>query len=185
MAEDKNRKKDTEEDSESSKSAPEKKSKGGMGIMLPMMIVCIIIGLAGLGLGGYYLFNNMQAAKAATEENPEGDTPQGDTPTETNIYYEEFPEGIVNLAVVEDSMFTYLKYGLSMEVDSEATIEEIGTKLPRLTSRVSGIMSNRSWAEISTLNGREQLAREVKTGINEELVEGECIGIYFTTFVAQ
>jgi len=154
--------------------------------MMPMMIVCIVIGLSGLGLGGYSLFSNMQSAKAATEEVvDETAAPEEDVPTETNIYFEEFPEGIVNLATAEDSMFTYLKFGISIEVDAEPTIEELKTMLPRLTSKVSEIMSNRSWAEISLSTGRDQLAREVLAGVNDELAEGQCIGIYFTTFVAQ
>jgi flagellar basal body-associated protein FliL len=128
----------------------------------------------------------MQSAKAATEEVTDEEVVETEeVPSETNIFFEEFPEGIVNLAVAEDSMFTYLKYGISIEVDAEPTIETITEMLPRLTSTVSEIMSNRSWAEISISDGREQLAREVLAGVNEELVEGECIGIYFTTFVAQ
>jgi len=159
------------------------KHKGVPGFIMPLVIASVFIGLAGVGVGGYLLFAQMQAAQAATEEN----TPEGEegAVVETNIYFENFPEGIVNLAVTEDSTFTYLKYAFSVEVDNEEVIKELETKLPRLTSRVATAMSNLNWDEICTTQGRERVAREAMGVINQELQTGQAIGLYFDTFVAQ
>jgi flagellar basal body-associated protein FliL len=159
------------------------KHKGMPGFLVPLVIVSVLVALAGVGVGGYILFTQMQTAQAATGEDTEGGTEE--PVTDTNIYFEGFPEGVVNLAVTEDSPFTYLKYAFSIELDNEEVIEEIETKLPRLTSIVAAVMSNLDWNEICTTEGRERVAREAMGAINRELEDGQVIGLYFDTFVAQ
>ena len=187
----KDSKKNNEEESapqetKSPEAAPSTKKGGGMGIMLPLVIVAILLGLGGLGVGGYFLFTNMQAANASTEGDTEGDaTVTEKEVTETNIYFNEFPEGIVNLQISEKNPFTYLKYQFALEVDEEKTLEELKTALPKLKGKVATVMSNRTWEEISLSKGREALSAEVLATVNENMPEGRCIGLYFTTFVAQ
>jgi flagellar basal body-associated protein FliL len=163
-----------------------KPAKGGMNIMLPLVIVAIVLGLGGLGVGGYFLVSHMQAVKAETEGDTTGDAaPEVPEITDTNIYFNDFPEGIVNLLISEKNPFTYLKYQFSLEVDDEKTLEELKTTLPKLKGKVATVMSNRTWEEISLSKGRDALSAEVLATINESLAEGRCIGLYFTTFVAQ
>jgi len=152
-------------------------------LVLPLVIVSVLIGLGGVGVGGYFLITRTQAAQAATDGD-ETEDPE-ETPTETNIYFEDFPEGVVNLAVTDDSPFTYLKYAFTIEVDNEEVVEELETELPRLTSKVAMVMSNLDWNEICTTQGRERVAREAMRAINQELQTGQVIGLYFDTFVAQ
>jgi len=182
MADDTKKRKTDDSPQETKSSADESPSKkSGMHMVLPFMIVSILIGLGGLGAGGFFLYTHAQAANAASEQ----DGAEKPEITETDIYFKDFPEGIVNLATTEDCPFTYLKFSFSLEVENEKVLEELATKLPRLTSKVATVMSNRTWAEISSADGRDQLSREAVAAINGELKEGRVIGLYFTTFVAQ
>lgn len=160
-----------------------KPKKDGTKILVPLVIVAIVMSMGGLGAGGYFLFNQMQTAKAA-QAAQEGEEAVPEI-TETNIYFDEFPEAVVNLQISDKSPFTYLKYAFSVEVEDEKVSEELEVKLSRLKSKVEGVMSNRNWDDISTIEGREALAKEAMAVINEDLPEGKCIGLYFTTFVAQ
>jgi flagellar basal body-associated protein FliL len=180
-------KKKKEEASQEVKTPSASEPKGMQGMILPLVIVAILLGLGGLGIGGYFMFANMKAAQAGTEGGTgSGDTTGGATGiTSTNIFFGEFPEGIVNLELSEDNPFTYLKYAFTLEVSDPKVLEELKVKLPKLNSKVAAVMGNRNWAEVSTSSGREQLSKEIVAAVNTELEEGTCIGIYFTTFVAQ
>ena len=170
------------EDTKEVKPAESKPAKGKGGMMMPLIIGAVVLGLGGLGVGGYMLMSNMQAAKAAPTD---GETTAPAIPENTNIYLEKPIEGIVNLAPSQASPFTYLKYAFVVEVDAEPTVAKIDEMLPRLTAEVATVMSNRVWEEISAEDGRKQLADEAKAAINTDLKEGQVIGLYFTTFVAQ
>jgi flagellar basal body-associated protein FliL len=171
------------EDTKEAKPSESKPAKGKGGMMMPLIIGAIVLGLGGLGVGGYMLMSNMQAAKAAPAE---GGATETAIPENTNIYLEKPIEGIVNLAPSTQSPFTYLKYAFVVEVDAEPTVVKIDEMLPRLTAEVAGVMSGRVWEEISGEEGRKQLADVAKAAINTSLSEeGQVIGVYFTTFVAQ
>jgi flagellar basal body-associated protein FliL len=159
-------------------------SGGKKGGRLIGIIVGVVFGLAALGGGGFFVFTQLQPAEAS-EEGVEEEQPAEQDISETNIYFDGFATNIANLEVSEDYDFMYLKYGFEVEVDSQKVIQEIVTKLPKLTSKAAGVMSNRNWNEICTPQGRERLARECLAEINDELSTGKCIALYFTTFVAQ
>ena len=167
-----------EETRESESPKPAKK-----GLPMPLIMVAVILALAALGAGGFFLYSQMQPAEAAEEGEADGE--ESNEITETNIYFNGFQTGIVNLEVSGDYPFMYLKYNFDVEVENHAVISELAVKMPRLTSRIAGTMSNRNWNDISTTQGRDRLARDCLRVINEELTEGQCIGLYFTTFIAQ
>jgi len=166
-----------EEHEGAEKAAPKQKKKS-----MPLIILGVVIALAALGAGGYFLYSGMNPAMATDEE---GNPIEPQEITETNIFFSGFSTGIVNLAVSSEYPFMYLKYNFELEVDSNAVISEIVSKLPKLTSKVAGVISNRNWNEISSAQGRERLSRDCLRAINDELISGKCIGLYFTTFIAQ
>lgn len=168
---------------EAKQQAPVKKNSN-MGIIIGLVVVILL-----LGGGGYYFITTMNAADALPEE----EEPEI---TETNIYYSGFETNIVNLAESGESEYMYLKYGFDVELIKESVGSEIAVRLPRLTSLIAGVMSNREWSEIATGQGRDRLARELMRELNDALItleeeeseEGptdKIIGLYFTTFVAQ
>lgn len=181
MAEDTEKKEETEETK-----ASEPKKKG-----LPLgLIIGIVVTVLLLGGGGFYFYTTLNPANAEAEDE---EVPEI---TETNIYFSGFQTNIVNLAESGESEYLYLKYGFDLEVLDNTVISELVEKLPRLTSLVAGLMSNREWPDIATAQGRDRLAREIVSGLNdaiatpveEEGVESsqdKILGLYFTTYVAQ
>lgn len=164
--------------------APAKKNSN-MGIIIGLVVVILL-----LGGGGFYFYTTMNAADALPEDEEEPEI------TETNIYFSGFETNIVNLAESGESEYMYLKYGFDVELIKDSVGSEIAVRLPRLTSLIAGVMSNREWCEIATAQGRDRLARELMSELNDALVTPEeeeseegpvdkIIGLYFTTFVAQ
>jgi len=180
MADEKFKDEAEEEESKETQKKPSSKSK----LALPIIILIAIIGIGALGGGGFYLYSTMKPANAEEAVDAEGTEDEGSV-EETNLFFDGFESGIVNLAVSSGYSFNYLKYGFDVEVESEEVLEEVEAKLPRLSAKVAGVMSNRDWNEISSSQGRERLARDAMSEINDELKSGEVIGLYFTTFVAQ
>jgi len=162
-------------------SEPEEKAPVAKRSPLPMIIGIVVVVLL-LGGGGFFLYTFMNPAEAAEEG--EEVTEEVEI-TETNIYYSGFQTNVVNLAGSTEYEFMYLKYGFDLELSDSAISSELTLKLPRITANVAGVMSNQDWQEICTPQGRERLAREALRIINDELTDGEVIGLYFTTFVAQ
>jgi flagellar FliL protein len=163
---------------ETTEQAEVKTAKKGSPLFLIIGIVAAVLLLGG---GGFFLYTQMNPVEAAEE----GEEVEEVEIVDTNIYFSGFQSNVVNLAVSSDYEFMYLKYGFEIELTSAEVIPEISTKLPRLTASVAGVMSNQDWMEICTPQGRERLGREAMREINDQLVDGQVIGIYFTTFVAQ
>ncbi|HEX9745098.1 MAG TPA: flagellar basal body-associated FliL family protein [bacterium] len=168
-----------EENEEKTEEKPAKKS----GMALPVIIIIIFVAVAALGAGGWFLYSSIQPAAAEELEGVEAEDET--TAAETNIFFDGFQTGIVNLAVSEEYPFMYLKYKFDVEVTSTEVMSEMADKLPRLESKIATVISNRDWMEISSAHGRERLSRDCMREINDDLTSGEVIGLYFNTFVAQ
>jgi len=181
MAEEKDKSTEEVAEEESEESGAKKKETKKRGLPKLVIIIGAVVLLGALGGGGFFFYTQMQPAEASEEE----EESSREEIEETNIYFSGFQTNIVNLAVSDEYEFVYLKYRFELEVESNAVTSEIVTKLPRLTSKAAGVMSNRNWNEICTPQGRERLARDCLRAINDELTTGQCIGLYFSTFVAQ
>jgi flagellar FliL protein len=172
--------KENNEESVEKQEKPASKKKSPLPIIIGAVVVLLV-----LGGGGFFLFNYMNSAKAA--EGTDGTDGATDTTeiTETNIYFSGFDTNVVNLASSTEYEYMYLKYGFDLELSDPGLASELTMKLPRLSSEVAGVMSNRDWGDICTAQGRERVAREAMRALNEQLTTGQVIGLYFTTFVAQ
>ncbi len=164
-----------EESTEEESSAPPKKRSP------ILMIIGIVVVVLLLGGGGTFFYLQTNSAEASEEDEEVEEVEI----TDTNIYYDGFQTNVVNLAVSSEYQFMYLKYGFDIELSDTSLYAELNTRLPRLTAAVAGVMSNQDWTEICTPRGRERLGRDALDEINDQLAEGEVIGLYFTTFVAQ
>ncbi len=79
----------------------------------------------------------------------------------------------------------YLKAKITVEVSSEALKEEISTRKPQIRDVILLLLSAKSFAEISRLEGKMQLKEEVIMRINQVLSSGRISQVYFTEFVVQ
>lgn len=90
---------------------------------------------------------------------------------------------IVN--ILDEQGSRYLKAALTLEVDNQATADEIKTRLPQVRDAILLDVGNKSFQELSDLQGKLQLRAELISHLNELLQKGQIEKIYFTDFVVQ
>jgi flagellar FliL protein len=79
----------------------------------------------------------------------------------------------------------YLKSAINLELSSEELSAEMDTKKPLIRDIVIKALSAKTYEEISTIRGKENLKDEVVTKINQVLTDGQINNIFFTDFVIQ
>ncbi len=94
-----------------------------------------------------------------------------------------FDQIIVNLA--SQSGRRYLKTTINAELSSDNLMVELDTKKPAIRDTMISVMSSKTYEEISTAKGKENLKNELVERINESLVDGKIVNIFFTDFNIQ
>ncbi len=90
---------------------------------------------------------------------------------------------IVN--ILDDQGGRYLKAAITLELDGKAAADEVGTRLPQLRDAILLHVGNKSFQEMSDLQGKLQLRAELIARLNQLLQNGKIQKIYFTDFVVQ
>lgn len=83
----------------------------------------------------------------------------------------------------------YLQVAFTLQVDSPEQVEIIKTNMAKVRSRVLLLLSGKKASEISTVEGKQQLAGEILAAVNEPFVEHgddqEVSDVLFTSFIIQ
>jgi flagellar FliL protein len=79
----------------------------------------------------------------------------------------------------------YLKLKLDLEVDSEGTAKELEKSLPRIRDALILLLSSKTYLDLSTIDGKQQLKQEIKKRITEIPGGSKVSDVFFTEFVAQ
>jgi flagellar FliL protein len=90
---------------------------------------------------------------------------------------------IVN--ILDDEENRYLKAAITLEVDSQVTVDEINARLPQMQDAILLLIGNKTFSELRDMQGKMQLRAELLNRINEILTKGKVNRIYFTDFVVQ
>ena len=94
-----------------------------------------------------------------------------------------FDQIIVNLA--SQSGRRYLKTTINAELSSDNLMVELDTKKPAIRDTMISVLSSKTFEEISTAKGKENLKNELVERINESLVDGKIVNLFFTDFAIQ
>lgn len=94
-----------------------------------------------------------------------------------------FDQIIVNLA--SQSGRRYLKTTINAELSSNNLMVELDTKKPAIRDTMISVLSSKTFEEISTAKGKENLKNELVERINESLVDGKIVNLFFTDFAIQ
>ena len=94
-----------------------------------------------------------------------------------------FDQIIVNLA--SQSGRRYLKTTINAELSSDNLTVELDTKKPAIRDTMISVLSSKTFEEISTAKGKENLKNELVERINESLVDGKIVNLFFTDFAIQ
>ena len=164
----------------------EEPEKGGGKNKLIIIIAAVVL-LLGAGGGGYYFLvvkphkeqeqqKKIEESKAAALIKP--------IPEEAKIGpMVEIKEFVVNI-IGEDATH-YVKASLTLEMDKEAAIQEVGKRMPQIRDSILLLISNKTFTELQDTQGKNQVKAELKTKINSFLKTGSVNNIYLTDFVVQ
>ena len=184
---------------------PRKRSK--FKIIMLIGSLSLLLGV-GAGAGYWWLFKrpnatgfsglmNVFSSSSATQEAPAGEqagtppraqnsekdaAPEKGAQTRALIRPVPLPEITVNLA--DPPGDRYLKIAMEVEVNADVS-EELKAQNARIRDAVIMLLAGKSYADISTPDGKVLLKAEVAARLNQILGAQRVIRVYFTDFVVE
>lgn len=155
-------------------------TSGGSKKLLWIMIILVLLSSAGAAAAIYMVID--QRDDTATE----GEAPQEMEP-EAPIFMSIAPF-TVNLA--DDSYGSRLLYtGITLRVGNEASKTIIEEHMPQVRSRLLMLLSGKQAEELTSSEGKQQLAQAIIDRLNEPLTENQppldLREVLFTEFIVQ
>lgn len=147
--------------------------KGSKKKLLALLIVILLILLVGGGAGFYFFVFHKKAKNA--------EIPQV-APQKIGIMY-NLGSFLVNLA--DKNANTYAKVSITLELSNQKVQEEVVKRLPIIKDAVINLLSSKTYDQIRTPEGKEELRLELIKRINAILITGGVQNIYFTQFIVQ
>lgn len=147
--------------------------KGSKKKLLALLIVILLILLVGGGAGFYFFVFHKKAKNA--EIPPVA-------PQKIGIMY-NLGSFLVNLA--DKNANTYAKVSITLELSNQKVQEEVVKRLPIIKDAVINLLSSKTYDQIRTPEGKEELRLELIKRINAILITGGVQNIYFTQFIVQ
>jgi flagellar FliL protein len=164
----------------------EEPKKGGKKKLIIIIVAALVV-LLGAGGGGYYFLVHkpkQEEMKRKQEEESKAAALIKPVPEEANIGpMVEIKEFVVNI-IGEDTPH-YVKASLSLELDKEATLEEVNKRMPQIRDAILLLIGNKTFEELQDIQGKNQVKAELKSKINAFLKTGKINNIYLTDFVVQ
>ena len=168
--------------------------KGGSNILLIIVVVMLFLILAGGAAAAYFMLNEDtevldDANKAQQTKTVAAPTTAKKETSRRNTDYSQigpmYPmdQFIVNL--YNEGSSRYLKTTLNFELSMPELNVEMDTKKPLIRDIVIKTLSAKTYEEISTIRGKENLKDEIVSKVNQVLTDGQVNNIFFTDFVIQ
>ncbi len=171
---------------EQAQAPPKKKGK----LKLIIIIVAVLV-LGGGAAAYFFLFSGGTEPEGGVEAAAEGGAEgAGEAGAEEApvVLAEDVTFSLDNFIVnVEGDVgdIRYLKIEIMLELENEAMEKEVEMKTPKIRDSILTILTNKSVADISDVNGKLRLKEEMKARINSFLVLGKIKDVYFTEFIIQ
>lgn len=156
----------------------ENAEEGGSKKKLIMVIVAVLVLLIGAGVGAFLFLGAEEAPLSPEEKQAQLEKQAKQVGPMVNI--DTF---IVN--ILDDQQNRYLKAALTLELSSQEASLEVGERMPQLKDAILLLLSNKTYSELSDLQGKIQLRAELLNKLNSILLQGKIKHIYFTEFVVQ
>jgi flagellar protein FliL len=146
-----------------------------------LVIALIALGAAGIAGGAtwFYMSRHESAPAQAAQAKP--------APAPVPVFFALDPM-TVNL-LSDDGEQHYLRIGLTLKLNDQPTQEHLTAHMPEIRSRVLLALSNKHPEELSSLDGKHALAKELATLIGQPTESGGAPAhiedVLFTEFVVQ
>lgn len=159
---------------------------GGGGQKPMLFIILTIINMAVvLGIGAMlYLGQKKKAAEPGIDHVIKGEAhTQEEEGKNTEFIGKLIPMEtfLVNLAQSRGRKLA--KINMEFEVNSDEVQEEIEKLKPRIRDMVIMIISDKSLAQVSSKEGKDDLRKEILNQVNLFLTKGQIKNVYFTEFI--
>ncbi len=156
-----------------------KKTEEGSGSKNKMMIIIAVsvVLLIGIGVGAYLFFSGDQDL---TPEQEQALMERRAKEVGPMVHIDGF---IVN--IMDEGEVRYLKAAITLEAETAQVAAELSQRMPQIQDAILLLIGNKTFTELSDLQGRLQLRAELLNRINSLLLSGKVKRIYFTDFVVQ
>lgn len=151
---------------------------GGSKKKLIIIIAAVLVLLIGIGAGVFLFLGGDEEKLSPEEEQAMLEKQAKEVGPMVNI--DSF---IVN--ILDENESRYLKAAITLEVDGEAASLELAQRMPQVKDAILLLIGNKTFDELSDLQGKIQLRAELINKINSLLTNGKVKQIYFTDFVVQ
>lgn len=152
---------------------------GGKSKKKLIIIVVVVLLLIGGGVGAFLFMSGGGEEEISPEEEQAQLAAQAQM-VGPMVTLESF---IVN--IIDDEESRYLKASITLEVDGESATLELSQRMAQVQDSILLLVGNKTYAELSDLQGKIQLRAELLNKINSILTQGKVKRIYFTDFVVQ
>lgn len=88
---------------------------------------------------------------------------------------------LVNLSGTDGNRL--LKVNLELEVSGDGVIEEIEKRNPQIRDIIIILLSSKSYREVSSKTGKDELRAQIKDTLNSFLTKGNVVNVLYTEFI--
>ncbi|MEA3545017.1 MAG: flagellar basal body-associated FliL family protein, partial [Thermodesulfobacteriota bacterium] len=159
---------------------PEEDGGGGSKKKLIIIIVAVLVLLIGAGVGYFFFMGGEEEEEKISPEQEQAELEKLAKQVGPMVSIDTF---IVN--IMDDNESRYLKASITLEADTEEASMEITQRMPQIKDAILLQLGNKTFDEISDLQGKIQLRAELINKVNAILLQGKVKRIYFTDFVVQ
>ncbi|MDD6055191.1 MAG: flagellar basal body-associated protein FliL [Helicobacteraceae bacterium] len=152
-----------------------------IGVVVLLLIIFIVVGILIFSGGDEQAQAAPQAQQSAANRSSAAN-PNSSLLSVGPIY--PLDQFIVNL-LASGGGKRYLKTSIALELSIQELQAELDTKRDVLRDTVILILSSKTFEEVQTAKGKQNLKEEIMERINEFLVDGRVVNMFFTEFVVQ
>lgn len=161
---------------------------GGKGKLFIMIGAAVLVLALGGGAGWYFMHKGADESAAAEPAKKEhGSTKNTKKKGDAKPEYIAVEPFTVNLQPEHGDQ--YLQVAFTLQVNSPEQVELIKANMAKVRSRVLLLLSGKKASEISTVEGKQQLAGEILAAVNAPFEENgdaqEVSDVLFTSFIIQ
>ena len=138
--------------------------------------------IIGIGAMIYYNKKNEKPAVESKAENTESENAPGTGSPDNPFLSKLVPleTFLVNLAGTRDKL---AKVNIELSVNNGEVQKEIEQIKPKIRDTILVILSSKSYAQVSSVEGKDSLREEIKDSLNLILRRGKVEKVYFTEFL--
>ncbi len=150
--------------------------------LLIVAVALVILATVGSAFATFLIFGGgvAELAGSGSGSNTEGNTPRSMGP----VY--EVGEFTVNVKNSDARGSRFVRTGIVLEISDDRSLRsELENRHPQLRDRIITLLRGKTAAQIDSTEGLETLRTEIVSSINDLLIHGEVVDVYFIDLVLQ